>query len=66
MKSRLRTAEIDARLDEVARLKVAVPSYKALVRETGLSAGYLRKLIMARMEELRNECSVSCETKAGR
>jgi hypothetical protein len=63
MKPQLRTAAIDARLDEVARLKVSVPTYEELRRETGLSIGYLRKLVMARMDDIRNKCSVSCETK---
>lgn len=56
MRPRKRTAEIEARLDEVARLKFGIPSYRQLEIETGLSAIYLREVISAKIRELSNQC----------
>lgn len=53
---RKRTPEIEARLDEVARMKFGTPTYRELEIETGLSAIYLRAIISAKILELSNQC----------
>lgn len=48
------TAEIDARLDEVARLKADTPSFEELERETGLKRGYLRQIVSEKVQIITN------------
>lgn len=49
------TRAINAEVTRIALLKVDIPSYKLLQRRTGLNAVYLRKLISARVREIRHE-----------
>lgn len=59
MRPRKRTKSIEARLDEVARLKFETPTYRELEQETGLSESYLRGLIsekIRKLAELSNQC----------
>jgi len=46
------TPEIAARLDEVAQLKAATPSFEELTRETGLTQGYLRQIVSEKVRVL--------------
>ena len=62
MRPRKLTPAIEARLNQIARMKHDVPTYKQLSHETGLRPNYLRQLISAKMQELSNKCIVSCET----
>jgi hypothetical protein len=59
MRPRKRSAKIEARLDEVARMKFETPTYEELERETGLCVGYLRAVISAKVRELSNKNVVS-------
>jgi hypothetical protein len=49
------TPEIDARLEEVARLKAATPTFEELAQETGLTCGYLRQLLGAKVQIIANK-----------
>lgn len=58
------TPEIEARLEEVARLKAQTPTFEELERETGLTRGYLRQIVSAKVHVISNTRSVSHETKS--
>lgn len=55
MRPRKLTPEIEARLDQIAWLKVDVPTYRELASETGLCPAYLRELISARVREFSDK-----------
>jgi hypothetical protein len=65
VKPRILTAEIDAKLEEIAAHKAAIPRFRDLERETGITAGYLRQLVSAKLKKMArtNKALVSCETK---
>jgi hypothetical protein len=65
VKPRLLTPEIQARIDDVAQKRACIPRFKKLAQETGLSVGYLRQLISARVRVLAqtNKCDDSRETE---
>jgi hypothetical protein len=49
------TVKVEARLDEVARMRFNTPSYRELEIETGLSQNYLRELISEKIQALTNQ-----------
>jgi hypothetical protein len=56
------TPEIEARLEEVAKLKIQTPSFAKLARETGLTESYLRQVVSKKIRVIANNRAVSCET----
>lgn len=59
MRPRERNAKVEARLDEVARLKFETPTYHELEIETGIGATYLRAIVSKKVRalvELSNQC----------
>lgn len=64
MRPRKLTPQVEARLDEIARRKSTIPSFKELERETGLSAGYLRQVVSAKVHLITNKRDDSCGTNA--
>lgn len=52
MKPRKRTVSIEARLDEVARMKAQIPTYRELEAETGLAESYLREIISEKIRAI--------------
>jgi hypothetical protein len=49
------TVKVEARLDEVARMKSLIPTYRELEIETGLSQIYLRELVSEKIQALTNQ-----------
>lgn len=59
MRPRKRSPQVDALLDEVARLKFETPTYHELEIETGIGATYLRAIVSKKVRaliELSNQC----------
>lgn len=59
MRSHGRSPKVEARLDEVARMKAATPTYRELELETGICATYLREIISEKVRaiiELTDQC----------
>ena len=55
MKPRKRSVTIEARLDEVARMRAQIPTYRELEIETGLSEAYLRELISEKVRAIAEQ-----------
>lgn len=53
------TAELDARLDRIAELKLEIESYAQLENETGVSANHLRHVVSQKMLALSHKRVVS-------
>lgn len=63
MKPRKRTVSIEARLDEVARMRAAIPTYHELEIETGLSASYLKNIISEKIRILAEQCDQCMDSR---
>lgn len=64
MKPRKLTDKVEARLDAIAQLKADIPTFKELEKETGLSSGYLRQIMSAKVQLITNKRDDSCGTNA--